>query len=117
MMANGPEPLTTQERDSRRYSLSALIDDLSGSRSEAESFMLAADVFRDAADLLLLETGNWLGGGKWVVRRLARCDHRLAAQLRCWAADSNRDPSALAVLAREVLDISGGYLQEGFRRG
>lgn len=117
MMANGPKPLTTQERDSRRYSLSALIDDLSGSRSEAEAFMLAADVFRDAADLLLLETGNWLGGGKWVVRRLARCDHRLAAQLRCWAADSNRDPSALAVLAREVLDISGGYLQEGFRRG
>lgn len=116
-MAKGPKPLTIQERDSRRYSLSALIDDLSGSRSEAEVFMLAADIFRDAADLLLLETGNWLGGGKWIIRRLALCDNELAARLRTWAADSNRDHNALIVLAREVLDISGGYLQEGFRRG
>lgn len=73
-MAQGPRPLTGPERDSRRYSLSALIDILSGSKSEAEAFMLSADIFHDAADLLLLETGGWLGGGKWVIRRLAQSD-------------------------------------------
>ncbi|HEY8700831.1 MAG TPA: nucleotidyltransferase domain-containing protein [Arthrobacter sp.] len=116
-MAQGPRPLTGPERDSRRYSLSALIDDLSGSKSEAEAFMLSADIFHDAADLLLLETGGWLGGGKWVIRRLAQSDHVVATRLRTWAADPQRDPGSLIVLAHEVLDISGGYIQEGFVRG
>jgi hypothetical protein len=116
-MAQGPHPLTNLERDSRRYSLSALIDDLSGSKSEAEAFMLAADIFRDSADLLLLETGHWLGGGKWVIRRLAQSDHELATRLRTWAADPKRDPESLIGLAYEVLDISGGYIQEGYVRG
>lgn len=116
-MAHGPRTLTGPERDSRRYDLSALIDDLSGSKSAAEAFMLAADVFHDAADLLLLETGGWLGGGKWVIRRLAQSDHELATRLLTWAADTKRDPKALVVLAHEILDISGGYIQEGFVRG
>lgn len=116
-MAQRPRPLTGPERDSRRYSLSALLDDLSGSKSGAEAFMLSADTFHDAADLLLLETRGWLGGGKWVLRRLAQSDHELATRLRTWAADPKRDPESLIVLAHEVLDISGGYIQEGFVRG
>jgi len=116
-MAQGPRPLTGPERDSRRYGLSALIDDLSGSKTEADAFMLAADIFHDAADLLLLETGSWLGGGKWVVRRLALSDHELATRLWTWAANPNRDPGSLIGLAQEVLKISGGYIQEGFVRG
>lgn len=116
-MAQGPRPLTGPERDSRRYSLSALIDDLSGSKSVAEAFILSADIFQDAADLLLLETRGWLGGGKWVIRRLGQSDHELATRLRSWAADPQRDPKSLITLAHEVLDISGGYLQDGFIRG
>lgn len=116
-MAQGPRPITDAERDSRRYDLSALIDDLSGSKSEAETFILTADVFHNAAALLLLETGGWLGGGKWVIRRLAQSDYELATRLGNWAANTKRDPESLIVLAHEVLDISGGYIQEGFVRG
>lgn len=116
-MARGPKPLTDQERDSRRYNLSALVDDLEGADSLAEIFMLTADIFRDAADLLLLEHGNWLGAGKWVIRRLTQSDHQLAGRLGAWATDPKRDPKSLAVLATEVLNMSGGYLQEGFIRG
>ncbi|MDQ0664513.1 putative nucleotidyltransferase [Arthrobacter ulcerisalmonis] len=116
-IARGPEPLTDQERNSRRYNLSALVDDLEGSESAAEDFMLTAEVLREAADLLLLENGNWLGAGKWVIRRLAQSDHDLAVRLLAWARGPKRDPQNLVALAKEVLGISGGYLQEGFVRG
>lgn len=116
-MARGPQPLTSQERDSRRYNLSALVDDLEGSQSSAEIFSLTAEVLREAADLLLLESENWLGTGKWVVRRLAQSDHELADRLLAWAGAPKRDPQNLVALAKEVLDRSGGYLQEGFLRG
>lgn len=116
-IARGPEPLTDQERDSRRYNLSALVDDLEGSESAAEDFILTAEVLREAADLLLLENGNWLGAGKWVIRRLAQSDHDLAVRLLAWARGPKRDPQNLVALANEVLRISGGYLQEGFVRG
>lgn len=117
LMARGPKPLTESERGSRCYDLSALIDDLAGSQNEAETFVLTADVFRKTADLLLLETGGWLGGGKWVIRRLARSGNELAVRLDGWAADPRRTAESLAALAREVLEGSGGYIQEGFMRG
>jgi hypothetical protein len=79
--------------------------------------MLSADIFRDAADLLLLETGSWLGGGKWAIRRLAESNHEIATGLVAWAADPMRDSDSLIDLAHEVLDLSGGYVQEGFTRG
>lgn len=82
-MAQRPRPLTCPERDSRRYSLSALIDDLSGSKSGAEAFMLSADTFHDAADLLLLETGGWLGGGPGLQIPSAIQNLSLFSQTKC----------------------------------
>ncbi|WP_051388655.1 nucleotidyltransferase domain-containing protein [Arthrobacter sp. 35W] len=116
-MSRGPEPLTDGERGLRRYGLSALVDDLDGSTNPAETFMLAADVFREAADLLLLENGSWLGGGKWIPRRLALSGDHLAVALNAWAADPQRPVESLSMLARAVLHRSGGYVQEGFLRG
>lgn len=116
-IAAGPRPLTNEERDFRRYNLSALVDDLSGNKLLAEAFILSADIFRDATDLLLLETGRWLGDGKWAIRRLAESNHELATRLVAWAADPMRDSDSLIDLAQEVLDLSGGYVQEGFTRG
>lgn len=46
-LARGPKPLEDDERDLRRYNLSALIDDVAGSRKDAETFALASDLFRD----------------------------------------------------------------------
>jgi hypothetical protein len=100
-MVQCPRPLESGERDLRRYSLSALIDDL----------------FHDATELLLLESGSWLGGGKWVIRRLRLNGSDLATRMSTWAADPERTVDSLVVLAREVLELSGGYVQEGFTRG
>ncbi|MBB5641231.1 nucleotidyltransferase domain-containing protein [Cryobacterium roopkundense] len=116
-MRRGPLPLSANERELRRYGLSALVDDLSGSEDSAEIFMLSADVFREAADLLMLTRDHWLGGGKWIVRRLRLCEDDLADRLAVWASNTGRTRDDLTLLAREVLDEAGGYLQDGFVRG
>ncbi|MFJ4030172.1 nucleotidyltransferase domain-containing protein [Paenarthrobacter sp. NPDC089989] len=116
-MAQGPKVLEDSERSFRRYNLSALIDDLVGSQDNAERFAVSSDVFRDAAELFLLESGSWLGSGKWTIRRLHLNGSELALRLCSWAEDSGRNTESLVGLAREVLDLSGGYIQEGFIRG
>jgi hypothetical protein len=116
-MTRGPLALGDDERDLLRYNLSAFIDDLVGSRDDAETFALASDVFHGTADLFLMESGSWLGGGKWVIRRLHLNGSDLALRLCNWAADPGRNAPSLIELAREVLELSGGYLQEGFLRG
>jgi hypothetical protein len=116
-MTRGPLALGDEERDLRRYNLSALIDDLVGIRDDEETFALASDVFTGTADLFLMESGSWLGGSKWVIRRLHLNGSDLALPLCNWAGDPGRNAGSLVELAREVLELSGGYLQEGFRRG
>jgi predicted nucleotidyltransferase len=116
-MARGPMALGDGERDLRRYNLSALIDDLMGSRDAAETFALASGVFHETADLFLMESGSWLGDGKWIVRRLRLNGSDLALRLCNWAGDPVRSAASLVELGREVLEFSGGYLQEGFLRG
>ena len=117
-MERGPEPLTDQDRGLRRYQLSSSLDDLQGSTVAAESFAIAAEVFRQAVELLLLEHGKWLGQGKWSVRRLDQLPgDECAAALRDWAASPGHSPARLIQVAATVLEGSGGYLMEGFLRG
>ena len=117
-MERGPEPLTDQDRGLRRYELSSSLDDLRGSTVAAESFAIAADVFRQSVELLLLQHGKWLGKGKWAIRRLDQLPgDQCAAELRDWAASPERGPEQLIRVAAEVLEGSGGYLMEGFLRG
>lgn len=117
-MARGPEPLTDRDRGLRRYELSSSLDDLRGSTATAESFAIAAEVFLQSVELLLLEHGKWLGKGKWAVRRLDQLQgDECAAELRHWAASPEHSPEQLIQTADKVLEGSGGYLMEGFLRG
>lgn len=112
----GPAPLTAAERDTLRYALSGVIDDLREPRNAAERFVITGDVFGQAVDLLLLHHRRWIGRGKWRVRRLADAsDLPLAPELLAWPA--SRDPAALLDLASRVLHVAGGYLQAGHLRG
>lgn len=117
-MERGPEPLTGQDRGLRRYELSSSLDDLRGSTVAAESFAVAAEVFRQSVELLLLQHGKWLGKGKWAIRRLDQLTgDECAAELRDWAASSEHSPEQLIGVAAKILEGSGGYLMEGFLRG
>ncbi|MFE8887607.1 nucleotidyltransferase domain-containing protein [Pseudarthrobacter enclensis] len=116
-MERGPEPLSSHERDIRRYDLSNSLDDLRGTTEPAERYAISTEVFCQVVELLLLHEGAWLGKGKWMVRRLEQLpQNQLAAQLLSWAS-SKHDALELAEIASEVLRQAGGYVMEGFVRG
>ncbi|NYI67574.1 nucleotidyltransferase domain-containing protein [Spelaeicoccus albus] len=116
LLAGGPPPLTSTERDDRRYALSAALDDLAGTSNPAERFAVRFQVFRSACELLLRLNRRWLGNGKWLVRHLESVDDQIACDLLKWAGESG-NAHELRTLAHAVLDRVGGYLQEGHVRG
>ncbi len=113
VLAVGPGAPEPADVDRRRYGLSSLVDDLEGSGDPAESYVIAATAWREAAELALLATDRWLATGKWLIRQLRHGDDY---GLIRWAA-GERDLQELSTICRVVLDVAGGYLQHGFIRG
>lgn len=114
VLAAGPPPVGTDELRSRRYALSAVLDDLDTADS-AERTAIAMTAWREAAELSLCLEPHWLGTGKWLVRELRRSGDRFG--LAAWAAARDLDTGTLLPRCRAVLDAGGGHLQAGFTRG
>ncbi|WP_309133725.1 nucleotidyltransferase domain-containing protein [Cellulomonas sp.] len=100
--------------DTRRYHLTALVDDLADATDPAESAVLRATVVTSLAELLLLAHGRWLGYGKWLVRRLRAWDADVADALG--AALAAGDTEQVLAVARPQLERLGGPLRAGFVR-
>ncbi|MCL7375450.1 nucleotidyltransferase domain-containing protein [Streptomyces sp. 35G-GA-8] len=117
LVAKGPPRVTAAELDDRRYPLTDLLDDLVGCGDPGERLFIVTEVARRTAEFALLAEGAWLGGGKWLSRRLAEArpglPERLTAAVRA-ALDGDTD--ALVALAEEVLAPAGGRLWAGYRR-
>jgi hypothetical protein len=111
LLAAGPPPLEPADRDQRRYRLSALLDDLTGSTDPDETALICWNVVVESAELLLATEGRWFGAGKWLLRELRALDCDFANQL---LAARDR-PARLAALAQTVLAKAGGRLWEGYR--
>jgi len=118
LLAAGPAELSADEREERRYGLSGLIDDLVGANDRDELVFIANDVLAAAAQLYLMDQRRWPGTFKWLGRRLAEEAPALHAQLlaahRSVVCAGEIEP--LHEVAMEILDRSGGWLQEGFLR-
>ncbi|WJV50814.1 nucleotidyltransferase domain-containing protein [Streptomyces flavofungini] len=128
VLASGPAPLTPQEREYGRYALTCYVDDLVdlttpgdvSDRTEPagryEQLSVADHVLREAAHLPTAHHHAWTGVGKWLPRRLLEADPVLgAALLRGHRTVAERaDPAPLAAAARQVLDLLGGPLREGY---
>lgn len=114
VLAAGPGPVGPDELRSRRYVLSAVLDDLD-TADAAERTAIAMTAWREAAELSLCLQPHWLGTGKWLVRELRRSGDRYG--LASWAAEERFDVPQLLAAGRSVLDAAGGYLQSGFTRG
>ncbi|KRC62436.1 hypothetical protein ASE14_00935 [Agromyces sp. Root81] len=112
----GPEPLSTAESAERRYQLTAAVDDLTAGSDAAEEFAIASRVFENTACLLLMTNGQWVGFGKWLIRRLQQFDDVHAYALVEWARDPHRTRGTLVQLADRVLARAGGRLQVGHTR-
>ncbi|SEM42854.1 nucleotidyltransferase domain-containing protein [Streptacidiphilus jiangxiensis] len=120
-LAAGPPPTPVLELDRRRYEITDGLDDLRGSADHAERVYLAAQLLHKASELALRADGRWLGGGKWLSRRLAAADpglhDRLVAGLAGIAADAPGSTAAMAAAVDDALARAGGRLWEGYGLG
>ncbi len=116
-LAEGPEPLTAEERDDARYRLTDLLDDLADLDDRHEQLAVAEQVLSTAAGLLAAIAVHG-GVGKWLPRRLTAADPVLGRALleaRLTVAE-HADPAPLRAAAYEVLALVGGPLREGYHR-
>lgn len=120
ILAAGPGPLAAADRDSLRYALTDLLDDLADCTEPLTAAALAFATWEQAARLLLALDGRWWGTGKWLVRELRDHDtaHGSSYAIRLHAglvAAVERDPVLLTVVVEEILDAAGGRLWVGYR--
>jgi hypothetical protein len=108
----GPPPVSPAELDSRRYGLTDLLDDLTGSVDPGETIVICWYIVMQTAELTLLTAGAWLGSGKWLLRELRQAEPDLADDLMAAIGD----PVSLAAIADRVLDRTGGRLWAGYRQ-
>lgn len=114
----GPAPLSAAELEGLRYRLTDILDDVAGCRDQDELIFVASRLLTQACELVLLDHRSWIGGGKWLLRRLRDADpHTCEALLAgyreavCSGQTVRLHQAAAAVLARV-----GGRLMEGYRQ-
>jgi hypothetical protein len=119
-LAAGPPPASATELEDRQYVLTDTLDDLRGCTDPLERTYLVADLLQRASELALLMGGHWLGGGKWLSRRLATAEPGLHSRLTVGAAAAmSNTPDAtdsFTEAVKEVLKLAGGPRWAGYSR-
>ncbi|MEU5002098.1 nucleotidyltransferase domain-containing protein [Streptomyces sp. NPDC021622] len=114
----GPPAVETEELEDARYSLTDLLDDLRGCREPGERLFIVTELVNRVGQLTLLNRGSWLGGGKWLGRRLDEHAPGVSRQLDACVQQALRgEVQPLIALAEELLIEAGGPLWAGYRRG
>ncbi|USQ80978.1 nucleotidyltransferase domain-containing protein [Ornithinimicrobium faecis] len=111
----GPAPIDAEQLNRRRYSLSALVDDVADAADLGVRNVVSWAAWKEAAELAQLWTGRWVGTGKWLLRELRA--HGDPFDLAVWVDQGGRDTDALLKSCRSLLDSVGGHLQAGYVRG
>jgi hypothetical protein len=117
-LRKGPPALDPQTIETKRYGLTDALDDLTDSVNRIERLAVAGFVLNSAADLLCDYHHAWIGGGKWLPRRLLEADEQRGAALldgHLHLSESG-DSAPLIGAASKILDLVGGPLREGYRR-
>ncbi|MDO0935160.1 nucleotidyltransferase domain-containing protein [Streptomyces sp. DG2A-72] len=118
LAAAGPPTVPAEEIEDRRYAITDLLDDLSGSADQGERLFIATELARRTGELALAIGGSWGGGGKWLARRLESTAPGLSMRLHhaLHQVLEGRDDSLVGVVD-EVLEQVGGRLWDGYKRG
>ncbi|WP_431783864.1 nucleotidyltransferase domain-containing protein [Streptomyces chumphonensis] len=117
VVAAGPPPVSAEEVEDRRYALTDLLDDLVGCDDQDERLFIATELVTRTGQLALALEGSWLGGGKWLARRLEPAAPALAGRLHHGlreVLDGRVEP--LVRVVDEVVEQAGGRLWAGYRR-
>ncbi|MFD9193033.1 nucleotidyltransferase domain-containing protein [Streptomyces phaeochromogenes] len=114
----GPPSVSAEEIDDRRYAITDLLDDLSGSTDQGERLFIATELARRTGELALVIGGSWNGGGKWLARRLDTTAPGLSTRLHQTVREVlEGQVEPLIGVVDEVLGQAGGRLWVGYRRG
>jgi predicted nucleotidyltransferase len=117
-LQKGAPALSPATVETKRYILTSDLDDLADAQDRFESLAVGGQVLHYAGNLLMDHHRAWLGGGKWMPRRLLEADPVRGAALLdghlrlCESGDA----TGLTDAAERVLDLVGGPLREGYRR-
>ncbi|MEU6769349.1 nucleotidyltransferase domain-containing protein [Streptomyces sp. NPDC046853] len=115
--AAGPPEATPEELEDLRYGLTDLLDDLAGCAHAGERLFIVTELARRSCELILLRTGAWQGGGKWLARRVDEVRPGFSVELDGVVREALEGrPARLVALVDEVLAPSGGRRWEGYRR-
>jgi hypothetical protein len=117
----GPASAAPEDLETARYGVTELLDDLSGTATPTESITVAATLWREAGDLLLLGHRKWSGSSKWLVREIAALDAELGTRYADQLVEGLRTaatghPEDLLVVVTTVLDLFGGRVFDGYQR-
>ncbi|MFH8471981.1 nucleotidyltransferase domain-containing protein [Streptomyces sp. NPDC018000] len=117
LAAAGPPTVSAEEIDDYRYAITDLLDDLSGSADGGERLFIAAELARRTGELALAAGGSWVGGGKWLARRLETTAPGLSMRLHHAVREVlEGQVEPLVGVVGEVLEQTGGRLWEGYKR-
>ncbi|MET9467163.1 nucleotidyltransferase domain-containing protein [Streptomyces sp. NPDC006544] len=117
-LRHGPPALEAEAVETKRYGLTDALDDVADAGDPIERLAVAGFVLGAAADLLCDHHHAWIGGGKWLPRRLLEADAERGAALLHGHLHLCRsgDPGLMIDAASGILDLVGGALREGYRR-
>ncbi|TDW22967.1 nucleotidyltransferase domain-containing protein [Kribbella kalugense] len=113
-VAAGPKPLSTDELDLLRYTITNLLDDLADASGD-ERTAIASVLWQDAARLLLTGARHWSGTGKGLLREVVAYDRAHGTEHAAALMDGVRaEDDSLIVAVDHILAAHGGRLFAGF---
>lgn len=115
--ARGPSPISIEEMERRRYTLTDQLDDLIGATDPTELLYISQQLLVGASELALLSKAQWLASGKWLSRHLALSEPELSIQLSSAikAVLETGEKEPIEDVVRKILERVGGPLTEGYR--
>lgn len=119
LMDKGPSPWSLETIQTRRYTITDMVDDLLGSEKREEDLCIVMSVAPLIAEFYLRTNQQWLGESKWIHRALNKYDPSFAKRYTDAFEDFFRTGSKdeMVRIIDEVLEPFGGRLFEGFSLG
>lgn len=119
LLMNGPEVWTQDTITYKRYFITDLLDDLTGSQNRGERIFIAGNLAERLSEFVLRTNRQWTGSSKWMIRSLSQYDKELADGFM-EAFDyfyKTDDTKPIERAAASILEPYGGRLFEGFSLG
>lgn len=113
-VAAGPAPLSADELDLLRYTITGLLDDLADATGNLRT-AICSMLWQDAARLLLTGAGQWSGTGKGLLREVMAYDESQGTDHASALMDAVRaEDDRLVKEVDRILQPYGGRLFSGF---